>query len=175
MKPCNTCKIPKKLSEFNKDKKIKDGHALRCRYCSKIYAKNYAINNPERAKSYRSSPHAKAALAEYEKERYKKPERKKSISISNIKYSKTEKGRISARVRGRRSQLKYPNANKARSLFGNLVIAGKIIRPDRCEECGISCKPDGHHDDYNKPLNVRWLCKKDHVEWHKNNTPLNRK
>jgi hypothetical protein len=42
--------------------------------------------------------------------------------------------------------------------------------PKPCEVCG--CSAVAHHDDYNKPLDVRWLCPTHHVEWHKWNSPI---
>ena len=42
---------------------------------------------------------------------------------------------------------------------------GDIIRPQKCENCGKVCKPNGAHHDYKKPLDVRWLCGGCHVEW----------
>ncbi len=44
---------------------------------------------------------------------------------------------------------------------------GSVVRPDSCENCGISCVPHGHHDDYAKPLDVRWLCAKCHAAVHR--------
>ena len=50
---------------------------------------------------------------------------------------------------------------------------GDLVRPDRCEDCDAHGKIVGHHDDYAKPLDVRWLCYSCHKIWHNNNLPLN--
>ena len=45
------------------------------------------------------------------------------------------------------------------------VRTGRLKKPDRCERCGEKvAKPklQGHHDDYSKRLDVRWLCTKCH-------------
>jgi hypothetical protein len=39
---------------------------------------------------------------------------------------------------------------------------GTLARPTTCDECGIECRPDGHHDDHRLPLEVRWLCRPCH-------------
>lgn len=56
------------------------------------------------------------------------------------------------------------------------AIKRGILIPQPCEVCGAYGQmADGknivqaHHDDYNKPLEVRWLCQKCHYEWHKTN------
>jgi hypothetical protein len=41
---------------------------------------------------------------------------------------------------------------------------GKLTRQP-CEVCGAVAQM--HHDDYSKPLEVRWLCRGHHLEHHR--------
>lgn len=50
------------------------------------------------------------------------------------------------------------------------IARGELVR-EPCEICGAE-KTDAHHDDYNKPLEVRWLCRSCHKEWHEHNMPI---
>lgn len=54
---------------------------------------------------------------------------------------------------------------KARLKLNVATRDGLIIRKP-CEVCGDK-KTEGHHHDYSKPLDVRWLCTKHHMEIHR--------
>ena len=41
----------------------------------------------------------------------------------------------------------------------------QVLDPQPCEVCGESAQR--HHDDYSKPLEVRWLCTRHHGEVHR--------
>lgn len=70
---------------------------------------------------------------------------------------------------------KYPEKFAAQKTLNEAVRSGRIVRPETCEACGQ--KPprnrlgrssiQGHHDDYSKPLEVRWLCQPCHNRHHK--------
>jgi hypothetical protein len=47
----------------------------------------------------------------------------------------------------------------------NAITAGKLTRGP-CEACGAAENVEAHHDDYAKPLDVRWLCRPDHAAHH---------
>lgn len=67
-------------------------------------------------------------------------------------------------------------SDRAQNLLEQALARGVVERQTHCSECGDSgTMRDGrtsvqaHHDDYNKPLEVRWLCQKCHHAWHKEN------
>lgn len=65
---------------------------------------------------------------------------------------------------------------RARQMVSRAVRKGILIRPEECSRCGErpgvnvagGPKIQGHHHDYNKPLDVEWLCAK----CHRAETPL---
>lgn len=45
------------------------------------------------------------------------------------------------------------------------AISSGALTKGACEVCGAA-KVDAHHDRYDQPLNVRWLCRRHHVKLH---------
>jgi len=60
---------------------------------------------------------------------------------------------------------KYPLKYKARYKLRNKVYSGKI-KKEACEVCGNK-KVQAHHEDYNKPFDVNWLCIEHHRDRHR--------
>lgn len=38
----------------------------------------------------------------------------------------------------------------------------KLRAPTKCEACGATGRIEAHHEDYDRPLDVRWLCTRCH-------------
>ena len=73
-------------------------------------------------------------------------------------------------------------SDRAQNVLEKAIKKGIVGRSSTCETCG--CRgifKDGrtaiqaHHTDYNKPLDVMWLCQKCHHEWHKNFKAIERR
>ena len=59
---------------------------------------------------------------------------------------------------------KYPEKRAAHVATGNAIRDGRLVKGP-CEVCG-SLIVDAHHDDYSRPLDVRWLCRVHHLMHH---------
>lgn len=58
---------------------------------------------------------------------------------------------------------------RARRILQRAVMKGHVIKPKKCENCGVVTELHGHHSDYTRPLDVIWLCKGCHSKKHHDN------
>lgn len=65
----------------------------------------------------------------------------------------------------RRSKERNPVHEAARRAVQVEIRSGRLVRQP-CEKCGAD-KAHAHHDDYSRPLDVRWLCRTHHDEHHR--------
>jgi hypothetical protein len=66
----------------------------------------------------------------------------------------------------RKSHPISPEQRKRRQARSTASIAtrrGKLKAPPLCELCGAVPPQERHHEDYDRPLDVRWFCRKCHV------------
>jgi len=71
-------------------------------------------------------------------------------------------------------KFKKPSHVKMQKTYEVLVVAGiihtskvkGILIAQPCEICGITENIHAHHEDYSRPLEVRWLCAYHHSRVH---------
>jgi len=141
-KECFKCREIKDLTEFYAHKKMKDGRVNKCKICNK---KDVTNNRNENIEHYRL----------YDKTEARKERRNERTSGACKIY-----------------RLKNPNKYMAHSRVNRAIRSGLLKKAEKCSECGKKEKLNGHHDDYNFPLKVRWMCSVCHSDWHKHNEPV---
>ncbi len=70
-----------------------------------------------------------------------------------------------ARQASARRKTWSPERRRAGNLVAAAIFRGNL-KPRPCEVCGATRDIDAHHDDYSKPLDVRWLCRAHHKQHH---------
>ena len=55
---------------------------------------------------------------------------------------------------------------RARKMVSVALKDGRLTKSPFCEECFDYREITAHHEDYNQPLKVVWLCKNCHLERH---------
>ena len=66
----------------------------------------------------------------------------------------------------RRYRMKNKAKYTAQFTINNMIQRGEIIRPEICSMCGQRGLINAHHHDYNKPLDVIWVCWECHNKIH---------
>lgn len=155
MKVCRECKQEKPLTEFYKHAKMADGHLNKCIECVKARVSKHREENLERAR-------------EYDRKRGSLPHRIQARK----EYAQTEVGRQAIKNAATNYRKRHPLRYAAHVVTRNAVRDGKLIPATSCEVCNSTEKIEGHHDDYTKPLDLRWLCERCHKEWHRHNKPI---
>jgi hypothetical protein len=136
MKVCFKCKKTKTLNDFYKHKGMADGYLGKCKDCTKQDTRRHRFENE--------------SVREYDKKRYKIPERRAHVAMVSKKW-----------------RMENPEGYRAHTAIGNAIRDKKIIRMP-CEVCGNK-KTHAHHEDYSKPFEVKWLCPLHHHRLHAGN------
>lgn len=143
MKACNICKKQLPLTEYSRDSRLSDGRRNDCKECLKI------IRNMPKNKR-REREWQRKQMAEYASTRRK------------YRLSHREK----ERERSRKSSRENRKQRNAHAGIYRAIRRGLMIKPKRCQECGAVGIIYGHHDDYDRPLDVIWLCPRCHKDKH---------
>jgi hypothetical protein len=113
----------------------------------------YSKRHPERVKeSYRK-------CWQKNKDKYKacsarwKSEHPEAVALHRAKYNENYYSR-------------YPERKIAHNAVNHAIKSGSMSRGP-CEVCGTTEGVHGHHDDYERPLDVRWLCYEHHLSLHR--------
>ena len=100
----------------------------------------------------------KSCLSKKNKEKYQNDKRYREKLIEYVKNYRKDRNKIGVA----QSLWKRKNIQKikAQNAIDWEIRSGRIKRLP-CEKCGDP-KSEAHHDDYSKPLEVRWLCFRHH-------------
>lgn len=79
-------------------------------------------------------------------------------------YAKTPQGRKAHKKKKQAWVSRNPVKRRAHEKVKDAKSRGDLV-PAPCEVCGET-NVDAHHEDYNKPLEVRWLCRRHHAKIH---------
>lgn len=165
---CIVCGKTSTVSDFPRyrDRKGNWAYLNTCKDCKSLYKKQHYESHKEdylkRSKSQRERD--PDGYKEYLHKYYR--DNRELLLEKNKQYNKSHSEQRKEYLKRYRSIEDTKIKIKARSMLNHAVQNGLIERPDSCECCGKKCVPEAHHDNYNKPYEVIWLCKNCHENEH---------
>ena len=136
MKRCFKCLCEKPLSEFYAHAMMADKHLNKCKECTKSDVKKHRLDNIERVRSY-------------DKMRASMPHRVAAMAERQKLWRK-----------------QHPDRHKAHMEVRKAIKSGRLVPWPTCAVPGCQGKPEAHHPDYSRPLDVVWLCTVHHCHAH---------
>lgn len=135
-KTCFKCSLPKALTEFYRHPGMADGHLNKCKACTRIDSRTNKASRPE---YYRAYDNMRAQLP----------------------HRKAKNRTVTAAWR-----VQHPDRRAAQVALGNAARDGKVIAWPVCAVPDCDKRPVAHHPDYDRPLDVVWLCQAHHKQAH---------
>lgn len=147
-KRCSKCNKIQSLTNFYKDQQKMDGLHSSCKDCDNNSSNDWQLNNSKRktdtVREWRNKNHGKA---------------RKYLQKYNIR------NRKKLRQWSKEYKKKYPERHRAHVAVANAIKKG-TLKKQKCEQCGSTNNVQAHHKDYNKKLEVTWLCMFCHKRLH---------
>ena len=144
MKKCRKCSISFEPTE----RQLQKGDYL-CKSCNSNYMKAYREARQAQGNPARGGKNYAETRAKWSAKYYAQPEIKARRAELMRKYA-----------------VQHAERHAARRKVRTAIESGRMSRQP-CEVCQQG-NAHAHHDDYSRPLEVRWLCHSHHIEHHKN-------
>jgi len=142
-KQCKKCLQVKNVEEFYRHPRMADGRLNKCKDCARA---DVTENRKKNADYYKN----------YDRLRWDSGGSRGVASDEAQRKASQKWARSHRAVRHAHAVVQYAERS------------GELSRPEVCEACRKRVPVEAHHEDYAKPLDVRWLCKKCHAKtWRK--------
>jgi hypothetical protein len=160
IKLCKDCGISKDSSEFSH-------HSGICKPCrNEKYRKYYQKNKEHVADVQRKYRHENKEIIYARWKSYYQKNRERIMLY--WKEFRKENGK---KIYEQEKAIRMTPSGKKRFIANHKVyeaiLSGKMSRPTVCENCHSVSRTEGHHVDYDKPLDVIWLCRSCHENVHR--------
>lgn len=143
-KRCYKCGETKPRSKFNKNSARWDGVHSSCAACQK-----------QRRMAIRRDPVLSVKHLEQARRQQSNRSKEDKLQASRRRLRRYSDGKVNPRQLNVNARLR------------TAVYSGKIIKPSTCQSCGCSGVIHGHHENYDRPYDVLWLCVRCHADVHR--------
>lgn len=151
------------MRAYRERKRIEEGRWSREEYLASIRS------TPEQVERAKEKVRARARERDRRlrtelivKKRSKPEEQRERDRQTSLAWKKKNRDRVQGYYR---EKVIGTPQKSARDKVYYAVKTGKLTKPSACERCGVKAtgrRLHAHHDDYEKPLEVEWLCTRCH-------------